>query len=222
MLKPRKKTTRKEIKKDPVLEKVANTYGFVQDKQKILIRIGIGIAIGFILINIWKNHVRKNTEESSTILTKALVSWQSGDVDNAQLHFETLADEFKSTTNGKIANYWLGMIAYNNGNSESATDYLKQFIKFGKADILLPNAYRLLANLSVDGGNVEKAHSYFKKAVKYSSGENDRMVNELNLVEFYLSQDRLVEAKAILLPIMDTKDLSSSLKTRAEELTGKL
>ena len=48
MLKPRKKITRKEIKKDPVLERVANTYSFIQDKQKILVQIGIGIAIGFI------------------------------------------------------------------------------------------------------------------------------------------------------------------------------
>ena len=55
MLKPRKKITRKEIKKDPVLERVANTYSFIQDKQKILVQIGIGIAIGFILFNIWKN-----------------------------------------------------------------------------------------------------------------------------------------------------------------------
>ena len=53
MLKPRKKITRKEIKKDPVLERVANTYSFIQDKQKILVQIGIGIAIGFILFNIW-------------------------------------------------------------------------------------------------------------------------------------------------------------------------
>ena len=49
MLKPRKKITRKEIKKDPVLEKVANTYSFIQNKQKVLTRIGIGVAIGFIL-----------------------------------------------------------------------------------------------------------------------------------------------------------------------------
>ena len=52
-LKPRKKITRKEIKTDPVLESVANTYSFIQDKQKILVQIGIGIAIGFILFNIW-------------------------------------------------------------------------------------------------------------------------------------------------------------------------
>ena len=42
MLKPRKKITRKEIKKDPILEKVAKTYSFIQNKQKVLTRIGIG------------------------------------------------------------------------------------------------------------------------------------------------------------------------------------
>ena len=84
MLKPRKKITRKEIKKDPVLERVANTYSFIQDKQKILVQIGIGIAIGFILFNIWNNHAQKKDEESSYIFTKALIAWQTGDVDYAQ------------------------------------------------------------------------------------------------------------------------------------------
>ena len=35
-------------------------------------------------------------------------------------------------------------------------------------------------------------------------------------------QKRMVEAKAMLVPILDMKDLSSSLKIRAEELSGKL
>ena len=222
MLKPRKKITRKEIKKDPVLEKVANTYSFIQDKQKILTKIGIGIVIGFVLFNIWNNHAQKNNEESSYIFTKALVAWQTGDVDNAQLHFESLVEEFGGTDNGKIARYWLGLIAYNTGDSESSAEYLKQFVKFGKVDILLPNAYRLLANLSINDENNEKAHTYFKKAIKYSTGEIEEMNHKLNLAEFYLIQKRVEEAKAMIIPILDTKDLSSSLKIRAEELSGKL
>ena len=222
MLKPRKKITRKEIKKDPILEKVANTYSFIQNKQKVLTRIGIGVAIGFILLNIWNNQVKKNNEESSFVFTKALVAWQTGDVDNAQLHFESLTDEFGGTANGKIAHYWLGLISYNAGNSKFSVEYLKQFVKFGKADILLPNAYRLLANLSIDGEDYKKAHFYFNKAIKYSYSEIEQMTHKLNLAEFYLIQKRMVEAKAMLVPILDMKDLSSSLKIRAEELSGKL
>ena len=45
MLKPRKKITRKEIKKDPVLERVATTYSFIHDKQKILTKIDFSQTI---------------------------------------------------------------------------------------------------------------------------------------------------------------------------------
>ena len=55
-----------------------------------------------------------------------------------------------------------------------------------------------------------------------SMGEIEGMNHKLNLAEFYLIQERVEEAKAIILPILDTKDISSSLKTRAEELSGKL
>mgnify|MGYP003313382934 CR=1 FL=1 len=84
------------------------------------------------------NYAQKNNEESNYMFTKALVAWQTGDVDNAQLHFETLVDEFAGTDNGKIAHSWLGLIAYNTGNSESSEDYLKKYIKFGKGGLLTP------------------------------------------------------------------------------------
>ncbi|HJM46961.1 MAG TPA: tetratricopeptide repeat protein [Candidatus Marinimicrobia bacterium] len=222
MLKPRKKITRKEIKKDPVLERVVTTYSFIQDKQKLLTKIGIGIVIGFVLFNIWNNHVHNKNEESSYIFSKALVAWQTGDVDNALLHFETLTDDFDGTDNGKIARYWLGLIAYNTGDLVSSTKYLKQFVKFGKADILLPNAFQLLANLSLNDENYKIAHTYFKKAIKYSMSEIEEMTHKLNLAEFYLIQKREKDAEAIIVSILDTKDISSSLKTRAEELSGKL
>ena len=222
MLKPRKKVTRKEIKKDPVLDRVANTYNFIQNKKSILTKVSIGILIGFVLFNIWKNHAQKNNEESNYIFTKALVAWQTGDVDNAQLHFETLVDEFAGTDNGKIAHYWLGLIDYNTENSESSEEYLKKYIKFGKGGILIPNAYRLLANLSIFKEDFEKAHTYFKKAIKFSIGKIEETNHKLNLAEFYLIWKRVEEAKAMIIPILEMKDLSSSLKTRAEELSGKL
>ena len=222
MLKPRKKITRKEIKNDPVLERVATTYSFIQDKQKLLTKIGIGIVIGFVLFNIWNNHVHNKNKESSYIFSKALVAWQTGDVDNALLHFESLSDDFDGTDNGKIASYWLGLIAYNTGDAASSTKYLEQFVKFGKADILLPNAFQLLANISLNDQNYKKAHSYFKKAIKYSMSEIEEMNHKLNLAEFYLIQEREKDAEAIIVSILDTKDISSSLKTRAEELSGKL
>ena len=222
MLKPRKKITRKEIKKDPVLERVATTYSFIKDKQKMLTKIGIGIVIGFVLLNVWNKYVHNKNEESSYIFTKALVAWQTGDVDNALLHFESLTDNFDGTDNGKTACYWLGLIAYNTGDPESSTEYLKQFVKFAKPDILLPNAYQLLANLSLDDQNYKKAYSYFNKAIKSSMSEIEKMIHKLNLAEFYLIQEREEEAEAIIVSILATKDLSSSLKTRAEELFGKL
>ena len=52
--------------------------------------------------------------------------------------------------------------------------------------------------------------------------EIEEMTHKLNLAEFYLIQEREEEAEAIIVSILATKDLSSSLKTRAEELSGKL
>ena len=222
MLKPKKKITKKEIKKDPVLEKVANTYGFVKEKHLIIIKISLGVAIGIILFLVWSSHKDKLNLESNLALSKALISWQTDDLDNAKLQFEILADEFKNTSNGKLANYWLGLIEYNSGNKELAEAYLKKIISYGQVDIILPNAYKVLAHLSWDKNDKDKAQTYFQKAVKYSLGGNDKLNHKLNLVDFYISQEKFNEANDLLEPILETKDLSSALKIKAEELTGKL
>ena len=52
--------------------------------------------------------------------------------------------------------------------------------------------------------------------------EIEEMNHKLNLAEFYLIQEREKDAEAIIVSILDMKDISSSLKTRAEELSGKL
>ena len=222
MLKPKKKITKKEIKKDPVLEKVANTYGFMKEKQIIITKVSLGIAIGIILFLVWSSHKDKLDLESNLALSKALISWQDDDFDNAKLQFEILADKFKKTSNGKLANYWLGLIEYNSGNKELAEEYLNKIISYRHVDIILPNAYKLLAHLSLDKNDKVKAQTYFKKAVKYSLGGNDKLNHQLNIVDFYISQEKFKEANYLLEPILDTKDLSSALKSKAEELAGKL
>ena len=222
MLKPRKKITKKEIKKDPVLERVATTYGFFQKKQKLLTRLGIGTVACVFLLFVWNNHKEKTEKDSSSLMTKALVAWQTGDIDNAQLHFESLADEYKGTQNGKSALYWLGVIDYDSGEKDSAKSYLIQFVKKSSIDILLPNAYNLLANISLEENEIDDAHSYFKKSVKYGSLNYTTELYKLNLAEFYLSQDKRDEAEQIITSVLDSKDQSSAIKNKAEELAGRM
>lgn len=222
MLKPRKKITKKEIKKDPVLDRVATTYGFLQKNQQLFTRLGIGIVACVFLLFIWNNHNEKTKKDSSSLMTKALVAWQIGDIDNAQLHFESLVDEFSGTQNGKSALYWLGIIDYDSGEIESAKSYLIQYIKKSSIEILLPNAYNLLANMSLDENKIDDAHSYFKKAIKYGYVNNTTELYKLNLAEFYLSQDKKDEAEQIITSVLESKDLSSAIKNKAEELAGKM
>ena len=221
MLKPRKKITKKEIKKDPVLERVAITYEYFQKKQKLLTRLGIGTVVCVFLLFIWNNHQEKTKKDSSSLMTKALVAWETGDIDNAQLHFESLADEFNGTQNGISALYWLGVIDYDSEEKESAKSYLVQFIKKSNIE-LLPNAYNLLANISLEENEFDDAHSYFKKSIKYGSVNNTTELYKLNLAEFYLDQDKKDEAEQIIISVLDSKDLSSAIKNKAEELAGRM
>jgi tetratricopeptide (TPR) repeat protein len=222
MLKPKKKLTRKEIKKDPVLEKVASTYGFVQEKQTLLTRIGIGLVVGIFLIIIWNNNQKKNEEESRFLFSKALISWQADDVDDAQLQFESLAEEFSGTKNGILASYYLGVIAFNSGEMETAKSFLNDFVRKSDIDILLPNAYRILADICLKNEEIDNAFSHFTKAIKYSQGENELLQHKLNLATYYFSQHKIDDAKTLVSSILESKNISSNLKTKAEELSGKL
>ena len=102
MLKPQRKITRKEIKRDPFLETIDKIeYNFEQNKKTYL-NIALGLIAVIISVNVLLNKQGQKDIDSNSALGIALVAFDNQDYENAKFQFETIVSDFSGTNSSNI------------------------------------------------------------------------------------------------------------------------
>jgi len=157
---------------------------------------------------------------ADVLLGNALVSLDTGDIENAQFQFEVLTEEHGSTRSGKTSNYYLGSIYFNKGDYDNAKIHLDQFINSTSENILLSSGHFMLSNIYKRESNQDKEEEHLELAVKFSSIPHNRHSLELALAELYVDKGTEEMAMEIVQKILNLENISSSNKKKAEELSG--
>ena len=79
MLKPKRKITKKEIKRDPFLESIFAFKEHINQKKQIYTKVIIGVLAVFILGYLYTNNQSSNSEAAETLISKAMVYIDLGD-----------------------------------------------------------------------------------------------------------------------------------------------
>jgi TolA-binding protein len=220
MLKPKKKITRKELKRDPLLETLYKVQDRLNTNRKLYTRVAIGIlAVVIVVLVVNRNYVHSQ-EVANTLFGKALVALDLGDEEQAQFQFENLIDEYGSTEMGELAYYYLGQIYYNQKKYEQAKEALSAFIAKSSNEILLPNAHRLLSDLYYREGALESAEEHLRRAVKTSYNDQVKQFATLNLARFLNTIGKVDEATNLVESILDDDELDAEIRQGAEQLYG--
>lgn len=222
MLKPKRKITRKELKRDPLLETLYRAQQNWQQHQRRYLRVAIAI-VAVVVVVLFLNQRRQGTDrEASARFGQALVYLDVGDRENALLQLETLRDEYGQTRSGQLAQYYLGQIFYEQGEYQTAQTYFKDFTDRKAIPLLTTSALRILADIAVRAGNYDAAVTHLKKAVKVSRGGEARTRAQLALAEVLTTRGDWDEAQDIVDEMIALQDLPGELKKGAEELSGRL
>ena len=220
MLKPKEKFTKKEMKKDPLLETINTGFEKYNKHKSMIFRAGIGIIALTIIIVFLFNRQGSQQKPADILLGNALVSMDTGDIENAQFQFELLTDEHGSTRSGKTSNYYLGSIHFDKGDYDNAKTYLEQFINSASENILLSSGHFMLSNIYKRESNQDKEEKHLELAVKFSSIPHNRHSLELALAELYVDKGAEEMAMEIVQKILNLENISSGNKKKAEELSG--
>ena len=220
MLKPKEKFTKKEMKKDPLLETINTGFEKYNKHKSMIFRAGIGIIALTIIIVFLFNRQGSQQKPADILLGNALVSMDIGDIENAQFQFEILSDEHGRTKSGKTSNYYLGSIYFDKGDYDNAKDYLEQFINSASENILLSSGHFMLSCIYKRESNQDKEEEHLEMAVKFSSIPHNRHSLELALAEFYVDRGTEEMAMEIVQKILNLENISSNNKKKAEELSG--
>jgi len=220
MLKPQRKITRKEIKRDPFLETIDKIeYNFEQNKKTYLY-IALGLIAVIISVNVLLNKQAQKNIGSNSALGIALVAFDNEDYENAKFQFETILSDFSGTNSSNIANYYLGKISFENNELIKAESYLNEYLNNSEPDILIPGTIKILSNIALKNNEFDKAIKSLDRGLRL--GLDNNISNEFKLlkVSILIEQDKVEIAQNILNEILLEKKLPIHLKQRSEELIG--
>jgi len=220
MLKPQRKITRKEIKRDPFLETIDKIeYNFEQNKKTYL-NIALGLIAVIISVNVLLNKQGQKDIDSNSALGIALVAFDNEDYENAKFQFETILSDFSGTNSSNIANYYLGKISFENNELIKTESYLNEYLNNSEPDILIPGTIKILSNIALKNNEFDKAIKLLDRGLRL--GLDNNISNEFKLlkVSILIEQDKVEIAQNILNEILLEKKLPIHLKQRSEELIG--
>jgi predicted negative regulator of RcsB-dependent stress response len=220
MLKPKRKITRKEIKKDPFLESIDKLENNFEQNKKTYLNIAIGVIASVLVINILLNKQSQKNIDSNSDLGMALVAFDNEDYDNAKFQFETIVSEYSGTNSSNVANYYLGKISFENDDLNKSKTYLNAYLKDPEPDILIPGAIKMLSNIALKSSEYDKAIKLIDRGIRLDL--NSDIINDFKLLKVSILKDQGKPeiAQNILDEILKEEKLPNHLKRLSEELIG--
>jgi predicted negative regulator of RcsB-dependent stress response len=220
MLKPQRKITRNEIKRDPLLETLERIESGFENNKKTVTNVGvflIATVIGFYIIY---NNSKQNELESNSAFGIAMIAYTNNDYKNAKFQFETILSNFDDTDGSDIANYFLGKIAYKNNNYDDANLYLNNYLNSASEPLMACGAIKLLHSISSQKSNYNESIDILKKGNKFNLSEGSKL--ELQVLEIItdIKLNDFANARKKLDKILKLKNIPQSIRLQADELSG--
>jgi predicted negative regulator of RcsB-dependent stress response len=221
MLKPKRKITRQEIQKDPFLEFINEAQQWLKDNKKLIYQVAFGV-IAVVAVLYFLNNSRSNSSnEGEALLGKALLSQDMGDVENTKFQLQSLVDDYAGTDAGLEGKYYLGKIAFDNGENETTVEYLNDYVKKGKNSILMTTAFKILYEIAIIDGNGDEAEKLLEKGIKFAKDTVYGQEMSLLLANQLFDNGKKDKAEKIVDSILEKEDIQFSIKRSAEELKGR-
>jgi len=196
-------------------ETLTKTEQFIENNQKNLMT-GVGIIIGLIAVIIgYQNlYLAPLEKEAQADMYMAELYFQKDSFnlalngDGQYLGFVDIADEYRSTKAGKLANYYAGLSYLNSGDFESAIEYLKDF---SSDDIILSSlALGCIGDAYMELSDIDNALSYYEDASSYSN-------NEFTTPRYMIKQALIHESNGDFEHALDLyKEIEENYKTSFE------
>ena len=222
MLKPKRKTTKEEMKRDSFVEMVFNIREFLKGNSQILTRIS-GVLVGLIIILLLFSRAQENNfKEAELLLSKSDLFLDNGDVQNAKINLQELVDEYGSTEPGRVGGYKLAQIYMKDQLLNDAIPHLKVYSKKGKNSFLISSSNKSLSYIYSKKNELINAIKYQRKAVNTSNSLNYKAENMIILAYLYLAKKDSEKTKEIVKEIRDDFPKNPLISQKIDELLGQM
>lgn len=181
-----------------VEETLTRTEHFLEENYKILLII-LGVIVGLVAIGwLGKLYLNKRNNEAQSQIYQAERYFETDSIklalngDGNYLGFLDIANDYKFTKTGNLANYYAGISYLHLGNFEEAIKYLDKYSK--KDEVIGSIAIGATGDAYAELGNVEKAVDKYLEAADYAQNSFNTPVYLMKAAELYELQNKYSEA----------------------------
>ena len=223
MLKPRRKIIKKELKKDPYIEFLAKAKNNVDKNRTLYMRWALGVVTVIVAVAFFSNNLQKSKDAAAESLGKALVTLASGDVDNATLQFEFVADEYDNNESGNLAKYYLARSHFNDKDYLAASSYLNEIADASFKLTQFPlSIYKMLALIALEDGDQAAAVDHYEQALAKAEVTQQEQNIVLDLADVLLTMGDFGRSLELVQKVLDEAAPRTPVHNRAEELFGRI
>ena len=223
MLKPRRKIIKKELKKDPYIDFLSRAKNNIDENKKFYMRLGLGAVVIIVALLFFRNNLQNSKDAGAESLGKALVTLASGDLDNATLQFEFIADEYDNNEAGTLAKYYLARAHFNDKDYLAAYSYLNQIADENFKLAQFPvSIYKMLGFIALEDGDQAAAMDYYEQALEKSKIVQQEQSITLDLADVLLKMGDFGRSLELVQKVLDEADPRTPVNNRAEELIGRI
>ena len=223
MLKPRRTIIKKELKKDPYIEFLAKAKNNVDKNRTLYMRWALGVVAVIVAVAFFSNNLQKSKDAAAESLGKALVTLASGDVDNATLQFEFVADEYDNNESVNLAKYYLARSHFNDKDYLAASSYLNEIADASFKLTQFPfSIYKMLALIALEDGDQAAAVDHYEQALAKAEVTQQEQNIVLDLADVLLTMGDFGRSLELVQKVLDEAAPRTPVHNRAEELFGRI
>jgi tetratricopeptide (TPR) repeat protein len=201
----KKKETGKAI--ENVEQTLTKTEQFLEQNYKPLLYTLIGVVVLVGLFWLLKMYTGKKNEEAQSQMFMAEKYFSQDSLklalngDGNNLGFIDIADQYKLTKSGKLANFYAGACLMHLGQFEEAIGYLNKYSL--KDEILSPEAKGLIGDANVELGDTEEGVKYYLEAADMADNSFHTPIYLMKAGIIYESEAKYAEALKLYERIQD-------------------
>ena len=220
MLKPKRKITSKELKKDPFLDSIYSIKQRFDEKKPQYLKIALSVVVLFLIGFLYNSNSVTNENEADYGLSIGMVYLNQGDYQNAIMQFQQIVDEYSNTNSGYDASFHIGKIHFERGDYDLALPHFERYVSGSNNNFILSSAYESLSAIYEDKNNLDDAISYQKKSINKSISQLGNAYSKLRLAKLYIINNDKEKAIKVMDEVIENHKDNFEIKKEYDFLYG--
>lgn len=221
MLKPRKKITRKELKRDPLMETLYRLrHWWLEHRTQVSRYGGIGLVVVVLVFLVFRWRASQN-EKAVAVVGMAFVEYGQGNYSTVITLLNAHVDEYSGLKSFGNGLYLLARSELFVGDTTGAEEHYHRYLDdYGNDPLIKAGALMGLGIIAEGRGQYSDAAELFKKANRSAPTASLKQQYAIYAGRNYILSEQPAEALDILQPILDSDELDFQKRSEIQVLVA--